>query len=132
MQEALPYRSWPVTTPIGRSSLLSKLVRSNGGGVKEIVGENAVLVIGRKGCCMSHVMKRLLLGLGVNPTVCEVEEEEEEAVVEELTVVGDGGRPQFPVVYIGGRLFGGLDRLMGAHITGELIPLLKQAGGLWL
>jgi glutaredoxin-related protein len=38
----------------------------------------------------------------------------------------------FPAVFIGGKLVGGLDRLMAMHIAGELVPVLKQAGALWL
>jgi glutaredoxin 3 len=39
---------------------------------------------------------------------------------------------QFPVVFVGGKLFGGLERVMATHITGELVPILKDAGALWL
>jgi glutaredoxin-related protein len=35
-------------------------------------------------------------------------------------------------VFIGGNLFGGLDRIMATHISGELVPILKQARALWL
>ncbi|RWV97818.1 hypothetical protein GW17_00039372, partial [Ensete ventricosum] len=59
---------------------------------------------------------RLLLGQGVNPVVCEVGED---AVT-------------LPAVFVGGRLVGGLDRLMAVHISGELVPILKRAGALWL
>ncbi|OVA11103.1 Glutaredoxin [Macleaya cordata] len=109
--------------------------------IRSMVMENAIIIFGRRGCCMCHVVKRLLLALGVNPAVYEVDREEDEAlVIDELTKlagdVGGGGggdnRPQFPSVYIGGRLFGGLDQLMAAHISGELIPILKKAGALWL
>ncbi|XP_010260343.1 PREDICTED: glutaredoxin-C9-like [Nelumbo nucifera] len=144
MQQALPYRAWlPVGasgSAIGRASPAVHMEEASsslaGKSVKGMVSENAVIVFGKRGCCMCHVMKRLLLGLGVNPAVCEVDEADEVRVVEELATVGDGnkdhGRPQFPAVFIGGRLFGGLDRLMGAHISGDLIPVLKQAGALWL
>ena len=87
---------------------------------------------------MSHVVKRLLLGLGVNPAVYEVEEKDEEGVARELEsiVVGNDGKQgnkvPFPAVFIGGKLFGGLDRLMATHISGELVPMLKEAGALWL
>lgn len=84
---------------------------------------------------MSHVVKRLLLGLGVNPAVYEVEDDHEAGVVRELEAIADGrkqGNLQFPAVFIGGKLFGGLDRLMATHISGELVPILKQAGALWL
>jgi len=87
---------------------------------------------------MSHVVNRLLLGLGVNPAVYEVEENDEAAVATQLeaTVRREGVEPQgnlqFPAVFIGGKLFGGLDRIMATHISGELVPILKQAGALWL
>ncbi|KAL4333970.1 hypothetical protein GQ457_07G029300 [Hibiscus cannabinus] len=83
----------------------------------KLVVENAVIVFGRRGCCMCHVVNRLLLGLGVNPAVCEVDQEKEEAVLNELSIVNGGGI-QFPAVFVGGKLFGGLDRVMSTHITG--------------
>lgn len=103
--------------------------------MRSLVSENAVIVFGRRGCCMSHVVKRLLLGLGVNPAVYEVDEKDDVRVVEELELIGNGKdrvKVQFPAVFIGGSLFGGLDRLMATHISGELVPILKQAGALWL
>lgn len=107
--------------------------------VLNMVSENAVIVIARRGCCMSHVVKRLLLGLGVNPAVYEVEEKDEEGVATQLeaTIRSDDGntqqgKVQFPAVFIGGKLFGGLDRIMATHIYGELVPILKKAGALWL
>ncbi|VAH10560.1 unnamed protein product [Triticum turgidum subsp. durum] len=93
--------------------------------------ESPVLVVGRRGCCLSHVVKRLLQGLGVNPAVHEVADEAELAAA----VAGDAGGEAvvaLPAVFVGGRLLGGLDRLMAVHISGELVPILKDAGALWL
>ncbi|KAF7805981.1 glutaredoxin-C9-like [Senna tora] len=152
MQQALPYRSWhhhhahlnPIshnlninTDPSTSSSVPSSVLArgSTEGMVRNMVSENAAIVFGRRGCCMSHVVKRLLLGLGVNPAVYEIEEEDEEGVVRELEAIGDGekqGKLQLPAVFIGGKFFGGLDRLMATHISGELVPILKKAGALWL
>ncbi|CAN1123573.1 GRXC9 [Linum perenne] len=73
---------------------------------------------------MTHVVKRLLLCIGVNPPVFEVDDENETRVLKELETL--------PAVFIGGKLFGGLDKVMSSHITGELVPVLKQAGALWL
>jgi len=106
----------------------------------KMVSENAIIVFARRGCCMSHVMKRLLLGLGVNPPIYEIDEEEDESnFLKELESLLDDDDDDskkvhqlLPAVFIGGRLFGGLDRLMATHITGELVPILKQAGALWL
>ncbi|KAI5020031.1 hypothetical protein ZWY2020_044919 [Hordeum vulgare] len=54
-----------------------------GGGeaVRRAVAESPVLVVGRRGCCLSHVVKRLLQGLDVNPAVHEVADEAEHAAV---------------------------------------------------
>ncbi|KAE8723020.1 Monothiol glutaredoxin-S13 [Hibiscus syriacus] len=101
--------------------------------MKKLVEENAVVVFGRRGCCMCHVVMRLLLGHGVNPLVFEVDEGKEEAVaVNELSRFDGGAGIQFPAVFVGGKLFGGLDRVMSTHISGELVPILKDAGALWL
>eukprot|EP00250_Pteridium_aquilinum_P002867 c13092_g1_i1 orf=148-561(-) len=89
-------------------------------GMKSIAMENAVVVVSTKGCCMSHVVTRLLCSLGVNPHVVEIEALE----------VDQGSN--IPAVFIGGRLLGGVDRLLAAHITGNLVPQLKAAGALWL
>ncbi|KAE7995767.1 hypothetical protein FH972_000536 [Carpinus fangiana] len=112
---------------------------SDAANVGKMVSENAVIVFGRRGCCMCHVVRRLLQGLGVNPTVAEVDEKDEAAVTKELSrMVGvgegdlDDGRVQFPAVFVGGKLFGGLERVMATHISGELVPILKEAGALWL
>ncbi|KAK4798079.1 hypothetical protein SAY86_030405 [Trapa natans] len=33
---------------------------------------------------------------------------------------------QLPLVFVGGKLFGGLDRLMASHISDELVPILSD------
>lgn len=149
MQQALPYKSscLPITLGVHSNHRVSTsnslYVKGSKDELKNVVKDNAVIVVGRRGCCMSHVVKRLLQCLGANPAIYEIEEEDENEVVDELEniinvaagVGGDRkeeGRLQFPAVFVGGELFGGLDRIMAAHITGELTPVLKQAGALWL
>ncbi|MBA0711767.1 hypothetical protein Goshw_006247 [Gossypium schwendimanii] len=140
MQQAIPYKSWPLpcvdaTSHRARSTTT---LGHNGRGkdVLNIVSENAVIVLARKGCCMSHVVRRLLLTLGVNPAVHEIDEEDEAGVLNELGTICKGTENnkmvQLPAVFIGGRLFGGLDKVMATHISGDLIPVLKDAGALWL
>nr|ACG45565.1 Grx_I1 - glutaredoxin subgroup III [Zea mays] len=98
--------------------------------VGRAVAERPVLVVGRRGCCLSHVVKRLLQGLGVNPAVHEVADE---SALAGLVPAGAGAAAgALPAVFVGGRLLGGLDRLMAVHISGELVPILKKAGALWL
>ncbi|KAM0833864.1 hypothetical protein ACQ4PT_063998 [Festuca glaucescens] len=99
--------------------------------VERAVSESPVVVVGRRACCLSHVVKRLLQGLGVNPAVHEVADE---AALAGLVAPagGDGEAAALPAVFVGGKLLGGLDRLMAVHISGELVPILKKAGALWL
>ncbi|XP_050213021.1 glutaredoxin-C9 [Mercurialis annua] len=148
MQEAIPFRAYlPATATSGSNRQFpprdggNVLVLGTNIGenyVHKLVLENSVIVFGKRGCCMCHVVKRLLLGLGVNPAVFEVDEKEEAAVIDELSNVNggrkreDGGKVQFPVVFVGGKLFGGLERVMATHISGELVPILKDVGALWL
>lgn len=105
--------------------------------VVRMVSENALITISRRECCMCHVIKSLLVPLGVNPTLYEIHDDQEAAAVagELSKVVGsrDGGAEvEFPVVFVGGKLLGGLKEVMAAHIQGELVPMLKAAGALWL
>ncbi|XP_019162273.1 PREDICTED: glutaredoxin-C9-like [Ipomoea nil] len=103
-----------------------------------MVAENAIIVFARRGCCMCHVVQRLLFGLGVNPTIYAFDEDDEAALIHGLLRIvafaGDDAveLPEFPAVFIGGKLFGGLEKLMAAHISGDLVPLLRKAGALWL
>lgn len=103
--------------------------------VQRLASDNAVLVFSVTSCCMCHVVKRLFCGLGVNPAVFELDEEGENtggSDMEKVLVRLVGKKPAVPAVFIGGELVGGLDSLMAAHISGELVPKLKQAGALWL
>ncbi|XP_058092340.1 glutaredoxin-C9-like [Magnolia sinica] len=139
MQQAIPNRSW---VPISSSSRmdthrtvdLDRIESSTKSTdrIRTLVSENAVLVVGRRGCFMCHVMNRLLLGHGVKPVVYEVEEENEVGPIEELVGTSTDEQLQFPAVFIGGAFVGGLDRLMAVHISGDLVPILKKAGALWL
>ncbi|KAL6609377.1 hypothetical protein ACP70R_039346 [Stipagrostis hirtigluma subsp. patula] len=144
MYQAIPYsasRPWPprpapaateaaaldavaAAAAAGESRLAARPEQA--AAVRRAVAESPVLVVGRRGCCLSHVVKRLLQGLGVNPAVHEVAGEAE------LAGVVDGGDVALPAVFVGGKLLGGLDRLMAVHISGELVPILKDAGALWL
>ncbi|XP_061341592.1 glutaredoxin-C9-like [Gastrolobium bilobum] len=139
MHQAIPYKSW-ITAGTRDSRDLpvaGGIQEANGGDPSKairMVSENAVIIIGRRGCCMCHVVKRLLQGLGVNPPVYEVDDDHEPALAAHLsTQPGCGVEAlQFPAVFVGGKLFGGLERVMATHISGELVPILKDAGALWL
>lgn len=64
--------------------------------------------------------------------VIELDEETGGAEIEEALTKLVGETPAIPVVFVGGKLVGGVDRLVAAHISGNLIPQLKEAKALWL
>ena len=107
--------------------------------VERLASENAVVVFSVSTCCMCHAVKRLFCGMGVHPAVHELdldprgrELERALACLLGAAAAAPGAAPVVPVVFIGGRLVGAMDRVMAAHINGSLVPLLKEAGALWL
>ncbi|XP_020575251.1 LOW QUALITY PROTEIN: monothiol glutaredoxin-S3-like [Phalaenopsis equestris] len=146
MQKTLPYtpakRRVPPPSPAAGApqSPATPAADFKAGMLSKAVAENPVVVLGMRGCCMVHVVRRLLQGQGVNPTVCEVGDDEEAAAVAGQIADGGGGggwgggpaEDPLPAVFSGGSLVGGLDRLMAVHISGELVPILRDAGALWL
>ncbi|KAF8693231.1 hypothetical protein HU200_038612 [Digitaria exilis] len=104
--------------------------------VERLASESAVVVFSVSSCCMCHAVKRLFCGMGVHPAVHELDldprgRELERALARLLGGYGHAS-PVVPVVFIGGKLVGAMDRVMAAHINGSLVPLLKEAGALWL
>lgn len=103
--------------------------------VKRLASRNAVVVFSMSGCCMCTVAKRLLFGLGVGPTIVELDEldigggGDMEAALGELV---EEGHQALPAIFVGGKFLGGVETLMACHINGALVPLLKEAGALWL
>ncbi|XP_074555820.1 glutaredoxin-C3-like [Curcuma longa] len=102
--------------------------------VERLASESAVVIFSVSSCCMCHAVKRLFCGMGVSPTVVELDEDPRGKEMERALsrLLGAGSAPAVPVVFIGGKLVGAMDRVMAAHINGTLVPLLKEAGALWL
>ncbi|XP_057763979.1 glutaredoxin-C10-like [Salvia miltiorrhiza] len=103
--------------------------------VSALVSGNAVVVFTISGCCMCHVVKQLLFGLGVGPTVVELDRDASGGPILALLnrlAAGGGGGKAVPAVFVGGKFLGGIETVMACHINGSLVPLLKNAGALWL
>lgn len=152
MQEALPYKRWDASPPMPATASPPTTTAYDGAtAVESLVKENPVIVIGKRGCFMCHVVRKLLLGLGVNPPIFEIDVDDDlsEGILVNSLIPNDNkigeisnnnknkscsyeGKLQFPLVFVGGELFGGLDKVMATHLSGELVPILKQAGALWL
>ena len=118
--------SWGSYMPT-RSSVGDPLER-----IERLASENAVVIFSMSTCCMCHAIKRLFCGMGVNPTVHELDEDPSGKDMEKALMRLLGSSTAVPVVFIGGKLVGAMDRVMASHINGTLVPLLKDAGALWL
>ncbi|THU66164.1 hypothetical protein C4D60_Mb05t11280 [Musa balbisiana] len=90
--------------------------------VGRLIRENPAVIFSRRGCCMSHVMKRLLAAVGAHPAAIELEEADEEAAA---AAAGGAG---LPTLFVGGAAVGGLEGLMSLHLRGRLVPMLLEAG----
>ncbi|OAY66318.1 putative glutaredoxin-C14 [Ananas comosus] len=100
--------------------------------VTRLASERAVVIFSVSSCCMCHTVKTLFCDLGVNPAVYELDEETRGREMERALVQLLGRRPPVPAVFIGGKLVGSTDRVMSLHLGGKLVPMLKDAGALWL
>ena len=101
--------------------------------VMKLASERAVVVFTLSSCCMCHTVTKLMQDLSVNALVHELDSDPRGKEMERALLKMLGGRgPAVPVVFIGGKLVGAMDRVMAAHINGSLVPLLKEAGALWL
>ncbi|KAL0905961.1 hypothetical protein M5K25_024414 [Dendrobium thyrsiflorum] len=88
--------------------------------VERLIEESPVVIFSRSSCCMCHVMKRLLAAVGVHPTVIELDEAEEPAAAP-VTMM--------PAMFIGGEPVGGIEGLMALHLSGRLVPRLREETG---
>ncbi|XP_006663086.1 glutaredoxin-C13 [Oryza brachyantha] len=101
--------------------------------VARLASERAVVVFTKSGCCMCHAVTTLLGELAVSAAVHELDREPLGREMErELARRLRGGGPAVPAVFIGGSLVGGTSKVMAMHLKGELVPMLKNAGALWL
>ncbi|KAL6908087.1 hypothetical protein ACP4OV_002257 [Aristida adscensionis] len=99
--------------------------------VARLASERAVVVFTASGCCMCHAVTSLLGELGVSAAVHEVDGDMQRDLARRLAAAGGGGGG-VPAVFVGGSLVGGTNRVMALHLAGELVPMLKNAGALWL
>lgn len=100
--------------------------------VMKLASQRAVVIFGASNCCMCHTVKMLFTELGVSWTVHELDKDPQGKDVERVLSGMVGRSPPVPVVFIGGRLIGSTDKVMTLHLGGQLVPLLRQAGALWL
>ncbi|PHT76259.1 Glutaredoxin-C8 [Capsicum annuum] len=83
-----------------------------------MASKNIVVIFNKNTCCMCHAIKRLLCGMGVNPTHAL------------FSLLANSSSPSLLLVFIGGKLVRSMDSIMAAPINDILVLLLKEAGAL--
>lgn len=98
----------------------------------DLASRSAVVIFSKTSCCMCHTVKRLFTELGVNIVIHELDKEAMGREMERALGQLLGRTPVVPAVFIGGRLVGSTNGIMSLHLGGNLIPLLRNAGAIWL
>ncbi|KAK9106975.1 hypothetical protein Syun_022986 [Stephania yunnanensis] len=97
----------------------------------KLASQKAVVIFSKSSCCMCHAIKTLFYDLDVNPAIHELDEDpngrEMEKALQRL-----GCNPSVPTMFIGGKLVNSTNTIMSLHLGGSLVPMLKEAGALWL
>ncbi|KAK7396852.1 hypothetical protein VNO78_18014 [Psophocarpus tetragonolobus] len=99
--------------------------------ITSIVAEKPVVIFSKSTCCLSHSMTSLIRSFGANPTIHELDEMANGQQIESA-LLQMGCQPSVPAVFIGQRFIGGSKKIMSLHVRNELVPLLKNAGAIWI
>ncbi|KAJ3681119.1 hypothetical protein LUZ60_015608 [Juncus effusus] len=101
--------------------------------MNKLASQRPVVIFSNSSCCMCHTVTSLFSGLGVNAAIHELDSEPQGKEIEKVLIKLLSGRNSpVPAVFIGGRLVGSTENIMTLHLGGDLIPLLKSAGAIWL
>lgn len=81
---------------------------------------------------MCHTIKMLFSEMGVNAAVYELDKEPWGKEMEQALVQLTGRKSPVPVVFIAGKMVGSTEAIMSLHLARKLVPLLREAGAIWL
>ncbi|XP_017645310.1 glutaredoxin-C6-like [Gossypium arboreum] len=97
--------------------------------IRRLISEHPLIIFSRSFCCMCHVMKKLLVTIGVHPTVIELDDHEFASLPRSPshdTLISSQNLS--PAVFIGGTCVGGLESPVALHLSGHLVPKLVEVG----
>ena len=99
--------------------------------VRNLVNEKPLVIFSKSSCCVSHSMKQLMSSYGANATIYELDEIPNGNEVEKgLTSMGS--KPSVPTIFIGNKFVGGSNEIVSLQIQGKLVPMLIEAGAIWV
>jgi glutaredoxin 3 len=99
--------------------------------ITRIVSDKPVVIFSKSTCCLSHSIMTLIRSFGANPIVYELDEITNGTQIERA-LIQLGCQPSVPVVFIGQQFIGGSKRIMTLHLRNELVPMLMNAGAIWI
>ncbi|CAN1199915.1 GRXC11 [Linum perenne] len=101
--------------------------------VRDLASKKAAVIFTKSTCCMCHSIKQLFYELGASPAIHEVDREVNGRELEwagcremekALMKLGTTTGP-VPAVFIGGKFMGSTNEIMSAHLSGQLVHMLK-------
>ncbi|CAL1390432.1 unnamed protein product [Linum trigynum] len=99
--------------------------------VDRLVKDKPLVIFTKSSCCMSHSITTLVSGFGTNPQIYELDQIPNGSQIEGA-LVQLGCRPSVPAVFIGQKLIGSEKQVMNLHLQNRLVPMLMEAGAMWL
>ncbi|PIA44499.1 hypothetical protein AQUCO_01700238v1 [Aquilegia coerulea] len=99
--------------------------------VMKLASGTAVVIFSKSSCCMCHAIKSLFYDLGVSPAIYELDKEPKGREME-IALQRLGCNPSVPAVFIGDQLVNSVNTVMSLHLSGCLVPMLRNAGAIWL
>ncbi|ERN16924.1 hypothetical protein AMTRI_Chr02g222100 [Amborella trichopoda] len=100
--------------------------------VTRMASQNAVVVFSKSTCSMSHAIQTFFheRGVHITMTVYTVDELPNGREIERVLTNLVGRGPPIPATFIGGHFVGPTERVMSLHLSGKLVPMLRDAGAL--
>ncbi|KAL2906695.1 Monothiol glutaredoxin-S1 [Bienertia sinuspersici] len=99
--------------------------------VNRLVEQRPLVIFSKSSCCISHSVMQLINSYGANATIYQLDDmsngQEVDKALQRL-----GLKPSIPAVFIGQRLVGGAKEIISLQIQGRLVPMLKEAGAIWV
>jgi len=99
--------------------------------ITRMVSDKPVVIFSKSTCCLSHSIMTLIRSFGANPIVYELDEMTNGTQIERA-LIQLGCQPSVPAVFIGQQFIGGSKRIMTLHLRNELVPMLMNAGAIWI
>ncbi|CAI7788686.1 unnamed protein product [Closterium sp. NIES-53] len=124
-----PFRNIASPRPVSMGAEASKASPKSMQRTHMMVEENRVMLFSKSFDPSSMKVKSVLHGLGVRPSVCELDKEYDGEELEDA-VASMIGSHTIPALFVNGRFVGGMDDVISMNYNRDLIPILQEAGAL--